>query len=91
MMVKMKKSMFAWGLMFAFWMLIPQSTIGLVNSQPQEVVMSEQLLQKLEVMEKYRDICQDDSLCKVSKMNRIMDERKKHGVLAMLAGFAVSR
>ena len=89
MFVKFNKSV--WGLMFAFWMMIPQSTIGLVNSEPQVTEMSEQLRHKLEMMSKYRDNCQTDSLCKVSKIDRIMDERKKDGVLALLAGFAVSR
>ena len=48
MFAKMNKSV--WGLVFAFWMMIPQSTIGLVNSQPEPVVMSDQLKHKLEVM-----------------------------------------
>ena len=89
MFAKMNKSV--WGLVFAFWMIIPQSTIGLVNSQPEPVVMSDQLKHKLEVMAKYRNKCQTESLCEVTKINRIMDERKKDGVLALLAGFAVSR
>ena len=88
---KINKSVPAWKFIFAFWMLLPQSTVGLVNNVSQPVQMSEQLLHKLEVMSKYRSQCENDSLCHVSKMNRIIGERKKDGIVALLAGFAVSR
>ncbi len=87
---KMNKSVPAWTLMFAFWMLLPQSTVGLVNTGSQQE-MSEQLRHKLEVMTKYRSQCENNSLCHVSKMSRFMGERKKDGIVALLAGFAVSR
>lgn len=91
MLEKMSKSVPMWFFLFSFWMLLPEPSVGLVKQDTGPVVISEQLRNKLEAVNQIRNQCRTNNLCNISKMTSHMDDRKKAGLLALLAGVAVSR
>lgn len=88
---RFRKIVPVWFYLLVFWMFLPEPTVGFSNTEPQEVMVSTQLQNKLEAVSKIRNKCQKDSLCNFSGMTDYMDEKKKAGMFALLAGLTVTR
>lgn len=91
MLERINKIVPVWFYLFVFWMFLPEATVGFNKHEARDTMISEQLQDKLEAVSHIRNQCQKDSLCNFSGMSGYMDERKKAGMFALLAGLTVTR
>ena len=93
MMNKINRSIPIWFYAGVFCFLIPEISIGTVAdvAQSQPLVVSQQLMQKIELLEQHKQTCQSGAACLTGKIAEKEVNVSRTGMVMLLAGLTVRR
>lgn len=78
-------------LLGAMWILIPDVTVGYVQTEPVQQAQSVQLQQKMALLNQFKQDCESSRTCIVGKISRKLDTGQRSAMAALLAAMTVSR